>query len=215
MKRSSRRKVWFYSTLGVLATLVLLDLGTRLISPGPADSKTAPSAPQRAVAFAPPFRVGDLAPDFALPDSAGKPHRLSEVVRRDTLLCFTCGCANCIDLQTFTALMLERLGAGAPDVISVTTMPKDRAGTYYRDTGLKQLMLFERKEGPIMKQYQGHPCPRVYRLDADRKVKWIGSSPGESQQLRRVGLELAAEFGFSAEEAMALQPMPSASSSAP
>jgi hypothetical protein len=155
--------------------------------------------------FDPAFRVGDKAPDFTLPDRKGTPHRLSEMVKRDTLLCFTCGCANCIDLQSFTALMLERLGKRAPDVITVTTMPADREDSYFRDTGLKQRLLYERKGGPIGKQYMGHPCPRVYRLAPDRTVKWIGSSPGESRALRKVGLELTAQLGFSPADAMSLR----------
>jgi len=156
-------------------------------------------------AFDPPFRVGDKAPDFTLPDRKGTPHRLSQLVKRDTLLCFTCGCANCIDLQSFTAIMLERLGKRAPDVITVTTMPTDREESYFRDTQLKQRLLYDRKGGSVVKQYVGHPCPRVYRLAADRTVTWIGSSPGETRALRKVGLELTAQLGFSPADAMSMQ----------
>lgn len=201
MKRSSRAKYWGYAVLAVVVLLVVFDLGRRLVS-----TATVPEAPRPSHQFDPSFQVGDLAPDFTLPDRQGTPHRLSEMVRRDTLLCFACGCANCIDLQSFTAIMLQRLGKKAPDVITVTTMPTDREDTYFRDTRLKQRLLYERKEGPIMKLYQGHPCPRVYRLAADRTIKWIGSSPGETRQLRRVGLELASELGFSPEQAMMLKP---------
>jgi hypothetical protein len=187
--------------MAVVGLLVVVDLGRRLIA-----DATVPVAPRPSHQFDPSFRVGDPAPDFTLPDHNGTPHKLSELVRRDTLLCFACGCANCIDLQSFTAIMLQRLGKKAPDVITVTTMPTDREETYFRDTRLKQRLLYERKEGPIMKLYQGHPCPRVYRLAADRTVTWIGSSPGESQQLRRVGLQLSAELGFSPEQALMLKP---------
>jgi peroxiredoxin len=48
--------------------------------------------------------VGAKAPDFTLPDGAGKPHKLSDMVRRDTLLYFICGCANCI----FSELLRSR-----------------------------------------------------------------------------------------------------------
>lgn len=194
-----------------MAALVLFDVGSRLLTPGP----VAIATPRAPGAFDPPFSVGAKAPDFTLPDGAGKPHKLSDMVRRDTLLYFICGCANCIDLQTFTALMLKGLGTRAPDVIAVTTMPSDREETYFRDTRLKQRLLYERKQGPILKQYRGHPCPRVFRLAPDRTVTWIGSSPGESRELRRVGLELAAQLGYSPEQAMTLQATSPSSPAAP
>jgi hypothetical protein len=200
-----------YTGVGLLVALVLYDIGRQwLAPPGPAEE--IPLTSQPPATFAPTFKTGDKAPDFTLPDHNERLHALSSLVRRDTLLTFACGCANCIDLQTFTALMFKRLGSKAPDAITVTTMPKDREETYLRDTGLKQQLLYERKEGPIMKQYQGHPCPRVYRLAPDRTITWIGSSPGESRAMQQVGLELATQLGFSKEEALALKP---ASASAP
>lgn len=205
LRRTSPFKVWGCTALALVALLVVADVGRRLVS-----EATVPVAARSSQEFEPPFRVGELAPDFTLPDRNGKPHRLSELVRHDTLLCFTCGCANCIDFQSFTAIMLQRLGRKAPEVITVTTMPTDREETYFRDTRLKQRLLYERKEGPIMRLYRGHPCPRVYRLAADRTVTWIGSSPGESQQLRRVGLELAMQLGFSPEQALTMKPSPAA-----
>lgn len=200
-----RAKAWGLTALGVLVALIVFDVGRRLVaSDGPASPQTR--APVSSGEFDPGFRVGDKAPDFTLPDSKGKPHRLSELVRKETLLTFACGCANCIDLQSFTALMLKRIGPNAPEVITVTTMPTDREETYYRDTRLKQTLLYERKGGPVMKQYVGHPCPRVYHVAPDRTVTWIGSSPGESNDLKRVGLELAGHFGFSPQEAMTIGP---------
>ncbi|MGV3724063.1 MAG: redoxin domain-containing protein [Actinomycetota bacterium] len=195
-------KVWICAALGILGALILFDVGSHLL----ASDTDAPASPQVAKRPDAPFAVGEKAPDFTLPDSKGKPHQLSDLVQRDTLLCFTCGCANCIDLQSLTALMLERLRERAPDVISVTTMPTDREETYFRDTRLKQRLLYERKEGPIMRQYGGHPCPRVYRLSSDRTITWVGSSPAQSRELRRIGLELAAQLGFTPEQTMSLQP---------
>src|SRR5688572_2916328 len=52
----------------------------------------------------PDFNVGDQAPDFSLPDSKEVTHRLSELVKKDTVLCFTCGCANCLDVQTYMGI---------------------------------------------------------------------------------------------------------------
>lgn len=200
LKKSQPWKSLGLGALGLVLALITFDIGRRLFA------SDAPVRSPRISRYAPPFKVGDEAPDFTLPDRTSKPYQLSSLVQRETLLCFTCGCANCIDLQSFTALLLKRLGKDAPEVVTVTTMPPDREETYFRDTGLKQKLLYEKKEGPVMKLFQGHPCPRVYRLAGDRTVTWIGSSPAESGELRVVGLELAAQLGFSAEEALSMQP---------
>jgi hypothetical protein len=169
---------------------VLFDLGRRLLAP--------PQAAPRVLdqSTAPGFKVGDPAPNFELPDRTGKRHRLSDLLRRDTLVCFTCGCAKCLDLQTYLALLLKRLGKSAPEVITVTTMPPEREDAYVRDTQLHAVYLYEPKKGPVMEEYRGHPCPRVYQVGADGRVEWIGSSPGDSQFVQLIGNELAEHLGF-------------------
>lgn len=200
LRRSWGATGWLLAGCGILLLLVLFDVGRRLLAaPRPLPAAVEAGSP-------PPFKVGDPAPDFELPDRTGKRHRLSSMVRRDTLVCFTCGCANCLDLQTYLAMLLKRMGKKAPDVITVTTMPREREETYIRDTGLKAPYLYEPKKGPVMALYRGHPCPRVYHLRGDRTVAWIGSSPEESQFLQLVGNELAEHLGFSRERSNA--PLP-------
>lgn len=190
MSRQESKKLWAPVGFGLVLMLILIDTGLSLLRGGRNAQRPAVSK------FAPEFRVGEVAPDFTLSDRAGAQHRLSDLVRRDTLLCFICGCSNCLDLQTYLAILIRKMGSGAPDVISVTTMPKDREETYYRDTRLKQQLLYEPKDGPVMQQYRGHPCPRVYRLRGDRTVAWIGSSPGDRPYLTLIGNELAEHLGF-------------------
>ncbi len=191
MKRWWNPKTCLLLGIGLLTLLILGDyLRSVLITP--AGSAAAGGDPK----YRPAFRVGDVAPDFSLPDRGGKVHHLQDLVRRDTLLCFTCGCANCLDLQTYLGILIKRMGEAAPDVISVSTMPRDREETYFRDTRLKQKILYEPKEGPVMDLYKGHPCPRVYRLKGDRTVAWIGTSPGDVPYVQVIGSELAENLGF-------------------
>lgn len=188
--------IWLLAGLALILLTAAIEIGRQLIAPPP-----TPGSPQAKSRYAPDFKVGDVAPDFELPDHSGKPHRLSRLVHRDTLLSFICACASCVDVQTYTGILIKRMGPAAPDLITVTTMPKDREETYFRDTQLKQRLLYEPKEGPVMELYRGHPCPRLYRLRADRTVAWIGSSPGETPFVQAIGNELAVNLGFEPERA--------------
>lgn len=195
VRRHKTAATWVFGGLLLVLIVIAAEVGLRF-------SAQAGSGPAPSSIYAPDFSVGDPAPDFTLPDRHNKPHRLSDLVRRDTLLFFTCGCANCIDLQTYTGILVKRMGAAAPDLITVTTMPKEREESYYRDTQLKQHLLYEPKEGPVMALYRGHPCPRIYRLRGDRTVSWIGTSPGDTPFVQAIGNELAANLGFEPEREM-------------
>jgi hypothetical protein len=138
--------------------------------------------PARAVfipdSYQPTFREGDTAPDFAFADRTGRKRRLSELVRGDTLLWFTCGCSRCRELQVFMDRLARRLGKQAPAVISVTSGLPEAEDAYRRDVPLGQVILYGEPASTIWQRYRGHPCPRVFRLNADRTVAWIGPSPG-------------------------------------
>jgi hypothetical protein len=168
---------------------------------GAARRPARPSATSddRAVALretTPEFGLGALAPDFTLPDRSGKMHHLASMVRGDTLLWFTCGCSNCIDLQGYLATLLHAMPGARPQVITVTTMPPEREDTYFRDTGLHQTLLYESKGGSLMTRYRGHPCPRIYRLASDRRITWISPSPRVVPYIDVIGHQLAEKLGF-------------------
>jgi hypothetical protein len=184
--------LWLVIGLGIVALLIGGEWMMRTLRPA---SDTAVAAKPPDPAMIPDFQVGDAAPDFTLPDSKEVPHRLSDLVKSDTLLCFTCGCSSCLDVQTYLGILMKRLGAKAPQVISVTNMPKEREASYFRDTKLKQTLLYEQKGGPIMKQYRGHPCPRIYALLPDRTISHIGMSPKDAVSVSDLGFEMAAMLG--------------------
>jgi AhpC/TSA family protein len=191
MKQRWTANTWVLATLLGIIVVAGVEAGRQILV------GSATEGPRAESSFKPGFDVGAVAPDFTLPDSKQKPHRLSELIKKDTLLCFTCGCENCRQLQTYLSGLRSRMKAKAPQVISVTTALPDAEEAYIRDTGLPHLILYEAKESgtPVMELYKGHPCPRVYRLHADRKVAWISPSPGEVPPTE-VGLALAAHLGF-------------------
>ena len=178
-------------------------------APAPSPAAPAPALASRRPVTSndPGFQVGETAPDFVLPDRFGKDQRLSKLVRGDTLLFTTCGCAQCLDLQHYVGILLRHMGSKAPKVINLTTMPTDRELTWIRDTHLPQTVVYEEKSGPIVGLYRGHPCPRVFRLEPGLKVTWIGPSIKDAKSLEGVGDAVTANLGFSRAEARALAPM--------
>jgi peroxiredoxin len=168
------------------------------------------SGPKAAEAEQPPsrdpaFKVGDAAPDFSLPDRSGTRRSLSSLVKGETVLFFMCGCSRCRDTQNYLGKLRAVLGPKAPKVVSVSTTDPAAEASYRRDVKLDQTILYEGKASdptnpapgtPVMDMYKGHPCPRVYRLAADRTVKWIGKSPDEVIQPEFGMYDMAGGLGF-------------------
>jgi hypothetical protein len=194
MRRGWSPAVYLLIGIGVLAVAIGIDLGRRLFA-GPGKPPTA-VAPQAPPPFLPDFAVGDPAPDFTLPDRSGARRRLSELVTGDTLLCFTCGCANCLDLQTYIGILRKKMGSAAPDLVSISTMPKDREEGWLKDIGQQHPILYDRWNGPVVTEFRGHPCPRVYRLKPGMKVAWIGPSPKDVPDMRAIGNAVGGNLGF-------------------
>jgi len=192
--RRAGANVWVLAALGALLLAIGFDAVRGMLTGAPPPKVQLPAPPPEPVD--PDFRVGDLAPDFELPDRSGKKHKLSELVRGDTLLFFSCACDACRRLEGYAAILAERMGSKAPAVLSVNTMPKEQEEAWVRDTGLKQTFLYEQKNGPIMEQYRGHPCPRGYRLSGDRRVRWISPSLKGTHYLEKLGNSMAVELGF-------------------
>lgn len=148
--------------------------------------------------YTPPFQVGDLAPDFTLPDGAGKSHSLASLVKQDTMLCFLCGCDKCRTMQMRLGIMLRSLGDKAPRVVSVTSADPEADAAWLRDTKLDQTLLHDSpaKGKPVTELYRGHPCPRLFRLASDRRVTWIGPSPASMTSLDALGEAVARNLGY-------------------
>lgn len=152
--------------------------------------------------FAPEFKVGDKAPDFAIPDRTGIRRSLSDLSGSDTLLCFTCACERCRDLQSFLSRAMSRVKSPAPEVLSVTSGIPEAEEAYRRDVPLKQVILYGEAESPVWAQYRGHPCPRVFRLKQGR-IAWISPSP-QSVSAEAGAIAVGAELGLASNDARRL-----------
>lgn len=193
MKKRWSANTWVVVILFAIIGLISLDIGRHLLIGGKAEQEER--AKQSTVD--PTFKVGDKAPDFTLPDKKGQRQSLSKMVKGDTMLWFTCGCNNCREMQTYASGLLKRLGAKAPAILNVTTMVPDREETWYRDTQLKQTVLYESGgDSTLGEIYHGHPCPRIFRLKPDRTVAMIGKSPATTPDMNILATELAHDLGF-------------------
>ena len=193
--RRRRRNRWIAAAvIAVVVGLVAVDLAQRYLGQV-SDQQTRETLGD----YNPPFHVGDPAPDFSLPDAGGKRRNLASLVRRDTLLCLLCGCDRCRQMQTYLGKMLKSLGTQAPTVVSISSAPPDSEAAWKRDTGVPQTMVYDSKAAgvPVIQQYRGEPCPRIYRLSADRKVTWIGPSPTQVKSMDDWGQALARQLGVS------------------
>lgn len=194
MKKRWSANTWVVVVLFTLIGLISIDIGRHLMM----GDQPEPEEPKRSTSTTPTFKVGDKAPDFTLPTKKGERMSLSQLVKGDTMLWFTCGCSNCREMQTYTAGLVKRLGSKAPKVINVTTMVPDREETWYRDTQLKQTVLYEGggDSSKLGETYHGHPCPRVFRLKPDRTVALIGMSPATTPDMNVIATEIAHNLGF-------------------
>jgi peroxiredoxin len=181
---------WAILAVAIALGLVSADLGVRWVRAGALPRAAPPPS------MDPAFKVGDEAPDFSLPNRDGSRHTLSALVRSDTLLCFICGCARCRALQTYIALLEKRMAAKPPKVISIASSAPEAEAAYVRDTGLKQTILYENARGQVNRTYRGHPCPRVFQLDAGRRVRYISPSGTDDAAVTRIAQDVARLLGF-------------------
>lgn len=193
MKKRWSANTWVVVILFTIIGLISIDIGRTLLK----GSQEAQNDLPTSESVEPSFKVGDKAPDFTLANHKGTPQTLSKLVKNDTMLWFTCGCSNCLEMQTYMSKLSKQLGPKAPEVINVTTMMPEREETWYRDTQLKQTILYQKSgDKGLEKIYHGHPCPRFFRLKPDRTVTLIGSSPKTLPDMNLIGVELANNLGF-------------------
>jgi peroxiredoxin len=194
---------WNANTV-LLAVFVLILLGAgvdygRRVLGGTGQPDVKASAEAIKSSWLPAFKVGDSAPDFALPDANSEPHKLSELVKSDSMLFFACGCENCKQIQTWLSrLVQQKKIKHMPNVITVTSAPPEAEKAWIRDTSLKQKILYAPhgdKAPDVMSIYKGKPCPRIYLLKGDRTVKFIGKSMSEVPGVQMIGMEIVKELG--------------------
>lgn len=158
----------------IILTLVIAVIGIEATRKALAGDKVAadPGAPPEKI------KVGEVAPDFTLPDHTGKDKSFSELVAAPTMLTFSCGCSSCRTMETYLG-KLQKAKKDLPPVVTVTSADPVAHKAWVRDTELKGEMLYDGSGTPVMEMYEGHPCPRIYLLDGQRKVTWKSKSLSE------------------------------------
>ncbi len=118
MKRGISANTWVLGILGVIIVLAGADIVRRYVIDAAAEAKAPDYKPP---SYDPPFKVGDAAPDFKLPDKDGKEHSLYELVKGDTVVSFLCGCNHCRAMQLYLSKVQQDLGQRSPQFVGVTT----------------------------------------------------------------------------------------------
>ncbi len=165
-------------------------------------------ASQKPEDYNPPFKKGEVIPEIGLagnekgtdgkglPDVDGKPRRLADLVKKDTLITFACGCAACKAYQTFLGEVLPKLGPNRPDVVTITTQRPEGEKAWKRDTKLPQVILYEPSQGVTGKLYRGHPCPRGFFVDGQLRAKWWTDNMEIVKAPDVIGTTTAKELGL-------------------
>jgi peroxiredoxin len=193
MKKRWNANTWVVVILFTLIGLISIDIARQMVR----SATEKPEPPPPPTKPDPDFKVGDLAPDFSLPDAKGKRVQFSKVAKGDSMLWFTCGCSNCLEVQEYMSTLSQRLGKRAPSIVNVTTMEATREAAWLKDSKLAQTILYEPDaRSPVGMMYKGHPCPRFFRITPERKVAAIGPSPSTLPDMRMMSMMLADTLGF-------------------
>jgi hypothetical protein len=157
--------------------------------------KPAPLPPRPL--WAPDFDPKDPAPDFELPDAKGKPQRLSRLIEGATFVGFAGEDEQSLRLFRYLGVLRKRMGQYAPRFITIATFPPNREAEFRRRTELPQIILYERKGGPVAKQYKADPAPRIFSLSREGTVRSVGLSRMEASMVA-IGNTAALDLGFKA-----------------
>src|SRR5262249_51164704 len=119
--------------------------------------------------------------------------RLSELEGKPAVLLFLCGCSRCYLMVEALQQIEKQLPGEKPRHLVVTTMSAGEAESWQKRTGFDALFLFEQNShGPVIHEYSGHPCPRVYVLDNQRSIRYISPSPEGNAEPERMKADMTA-----------------------
>jgi peroxiredoxin len=115
----------------------------------------------------PVLEVGASAPDFTLPDTAGRPQRLAEALARGpvVLAFMKADCATC----NLAFPYLERLHQAYPDggwqIWGICQHPARAAEWFAKNTGVTFPMLIDGDDFPVSQAYDPPATPTVFLVD--------------------------------------------------
>ncbi len=139
--------------------------------------------------------LGSQAPDFKLADMDGRTRSLSEFRGNTTVLAFFCGCGRCAIMAQLLGNMEELIAGKKPQNVAVASIKPSLLPQWQENTGFKAVFLPEVKKGPVVTQYRGEPCPRVYVIDPDLRIRHVTPTPREDRPASDILNPLARALG--------------------
>lgn len=133
--------------------------------------------------------VGQPVKDFGLPDGKKKVVRLSDYKGKDFLLTFFCGCNVCADMAKLIEKSYKDTGK-KPEVVAVWTpghVPEGMTGWLNRSHAPDFTYLYTPQDTDLIDKWQGHPCPKVYVVGPDQKIRYSSMSGPEASNQATMG----------------------------
>ena len=175
--------------LGLFTLVFVVIVGERVAT------TLKPLPPPPRAPWTPEFEAGDPAPDFELPDASGKKHRLSELTKGATVVGFVGDDEQSTRLFGYLGVLRRRMGQYAPTFITVAGFSPEGEAKFRRQTDLPQVILYEKKGGPVAAQYRADPAPRVFALSREGTVRSVGLSRDEASMVG-IANTAALDLGF-------------------
>lgn len=165
---------WILIILGVVLVIGITEYAQKKAAEPPLIPKVTKDR------YAPDYEEASKVADFALRDGRGKLRKFSELVGEETLLFFVDGGERSRALLKYAATLLERrrkAKSRVPDVVTVADFDPSKEAAWIRETGLKQVVLYEKLGGSVGTAYKADPRPRVHHFGDGMIIITVGETP--------------------------------------
>ena len=145
----------------------------------------------------PPFPPDTVVPDWELPMADGKKVHLHGQTSPHTVLLSSCGCDRCTHVTQKLVAFYQKLGDKAPSTIGIFTpsySPEGEPG-FRKRSGATFPFVYSRANPGLLRMWNGEPCPRLYVLDNEHRLKYVSPSVHNSPTDQQILLDVAKTIG--------------------
>jgi len=128
----------------------------------------------------PDLQVGQLAPNFSLPDLGGRMQTFSSQRGGGCVLAFFCGCSRCRSAAIKIAAEQRQHKIGP--VTSVVALVPGAAQVFQSETGIRGMMLTDPSD-TVAGKYQSSYCPRLWAISSSGTILYLSDIALEGQSL--------------------------------